>query len=468
MKTLIKNGFIITSEAQLQGDILIADGRILDIQPAIHGSAEEVIDATGKYVMPGGVDQHVHLNYSYSGQSVRGYESTMAALAGGTTTIGDFVDKYPRENILSSVALYKKDKAEGKACCDFVLHCNLKNPQEEDFKNIALLPKLGISSLNFFMSQNSNPAYCKDDQILRILAEAEKVGLISFVHGENCDVADYLTHKLIQEGKTDPCYHLESRPISIEVESTRRIAYFSQLTQAPVMIVHLSSQKALNVLISQQQKGVLVFGETCPQYLVLDESYLFLDKFESAKYVCNPPLRNKSHQKPLWQGLQNNALLCVGTDHCGFDWAKQKYAGREGFHLIPKGVPGLQDRLALLWTYGVGKNNLSLQDLVRVFSTNPAKILGIYPQKGDLAVGSDGDIVIYDPKPQGIFTNQDSLHQIDYNAYEGLEKSGKVHTVLLRGKTVYAQGKYLGQSGDGQFISAKPFGLGYPKNGISN
>ena len=459
MKILIKNGKIVTGIRIITGDILVDEGKIADIGQYIPAKADIVIDADGKYILPGGVDQHVHFGYTYQGAAVRGFETSAAAILGGTTTIADFVDCLPGESRIDALNRYIGDEINDKASCDYVLHMNLKNLTPADYKEMPLLPEKGISTVNLFMSNVVQDTYARDNEILKILDLARVAGITTFVHAENCDIADFLVDKLIADGKFAPCYHTQARPVLIEEESTGRICYFSQVTGAPVMITHLSSRNAIEVLSKFQAQGAAVFGETCPHYLVLDEEMLALPDFAGAKYVCNPPLRSREHQDYLWRALGKHDLICVGTDHCAFDWAKQKKLGLSGHHLIPKGIPGLQDRLYILWTYGVKKNHITIEELVNVFATNPAKVLGIYPQKGTIRVGSDADIVIYDPDKNDTFSNRDSLHGIDYNAYEGMPKIGSVNTVLLRGKVVFHDGCLNKDTNMGQRVKCATNGL---------
>ena len=461
MKILIKNGRIVSETGIIIGDILVEDEKIVDISPNIPAQADVVIDADGKYILPGGVDQHVHFGYTYQGAKVSGFETSAAALAGGTTTIADFVDALPGESRLDALARYEKNEIEGKSVCDYVLHMNLKAPKPTDYEEIKIMPEQGVATVNFFMSNVVLDAYTRDDEILKILEAAKSAGITTFVHAENCDIADFLVGKLIAEGKSAPFYHTQARPVLIEEESTGRICYFSQVTGAPVMITHLSSRNAVEVLRKFRSRGAAVFGETCPHYLVLDEEMLALPDFAGAKYVCNPPLRPREHQDFLWRGLREHDLICVGTDHCAFDWAEQKLLGIAGHHLIPKGIPGLQDRLYILFTYGVAERRMSIEELVNVFAANPAKVLGIYPQKGVLRAGSDADIVIYDPDRNNTFSNRDSLHGIDYCAYEGMQRIGAVATVLLRGQVVYNGNRLTNDTLKGIRIKCNPYGLCY-------
>ncbi len=463
MNTLIKNGRIVTGKGLIHGDILIEGEKIIDISPNISAAAGLVIDACGKYILPGGVDQHVHFGYTYQGAKVRGYETSSAAIAGGTTTIADFVDALPGETRLEAFKRYEKEEIIGKAHCDYVLHMNLKGPTSADYKEIPFYPEHGISTVNLFLSNISQPAYARDDDILKIMDINKDAGITTFIHAENCDIADFLTEKLLNAGKIAPYYHTKARPVLIEEESTARVCYFSKITGAPIMITHLSSSNAVGILSKFRDEGAAVFGETCPHYLVLDEELLALPDFAGAKYVCNPPLRTRRHQAYLWRALKDGELICVGTDHCAFDWKNQKKLGIGGHHLIPKGIPGLQDRLFILWTYGVAQHRMLIEDLVDVFATKPAKVLGIYPQKGVLMVGSDADIVIFDPVKEGVFSNEDSLHGLDYNAYEGLEKLGSVDTVLLRGEVVFNPRQILNIKKRGRRVKCLSHGFCFSK-----
>ena len=455
MKTLIKNGKIITESEIITGDILVEDEKIIDISSYIPTQADIVIDADGKYILPGGVDQHVHFGYTYQGNKVRGFETSAAAILGGTTTIADFVDAEQGETRLEALERYEKYEIAGSAHCDYVLHINLKVPTAADYKEMMLFPDYGVSTVNLFMSNVILDTYARDNEILKILDAAKAAGITTFVHAENCDIADFLVEKLLKEGKNAPLYHKEARPIIIEEESITRICCFSLITQAKVMVTHISCKEGVDILRSYQKRGAPIYGETCPQYLVLDEDMLGLPGFAGANYVCNPPLRPKEHNDYLWQALKDGSLICVGTDHCAFD-SNQKRKGLAGHHLIPKGIPSLQDRLGVLWTYGVAEDRISINEMVNVFAKNPAKSLGIYPQKGVLKPGSDADIVIFDPEQEGMFTNQESLHGIDYNAYEGMKKTGAVDLVLLRGNIVYKRGSFLTERKHGRRIRSKP------------
>lgn len=463
MKILIKNGKLVNSKRVFAGDILIEDEIIAEIGKSIETEADRVIDAEGKYVLPGGVDQHVHYDYEYGGQKVCGYETSSAALLGGTTTIADFMNNDYGYTVTEAIDNYEKRNIKDNACCDYVLHYNIKEYNTRTLENISELSVNGLSTINLFMFDCGKENFVKDDEILDLLQAAGKQGITPFIHAENCDLSNYLVKRLIAEGKTEPKYHVKARPVMIEEEATNRVCLYSQITDTPIMLTHISSKEAMCVIEGFQKKGASVFAETCPQYLVLDESYLSLPKEIAVGYVCNPPLRSMRDLKYLWQAVEEGSAVSVGTDHCGFIRDKQKTACGLEHHLIPKGIPGLQDRLCLLWSFGVVKQRISVEKLVEVYAENPAKVLGIYPQKGVLKKGSDADIVIFDPDVKSKFSNEESLHGIDYNAYEGMVKYGAVDTVLLRGRVVSEGGKITDIVKTGKRVNAKPFGYCYQK-----
>ncbi len=329
-------------------------------------------------------------------------------------------------------------------------------------ENIGKMTDCGLSTINLFMFDCSKDDFVKDNEILQLLQAAEEHGITPFIHAENCDISNYLVEQLRKKGMTEPKYHAKARPDLIEAEATNRIGIYAQVTGTPILLTHISSLAAMKVVEWFQKNGIAVFAETCPQYLVLDSNYLQLPPEISVGYICNPPLRESEDVKYLWRSLDEGTVLCVGSDHCAFNRAKQKTACGYDNSLVPKGLPGLQDRLSLMWSFGVQKGRISVEKLVKVFAENPAKVLGIYPQKGALQKGSDADIVIYDPDVKGKFSNQGSYHGIDYNAYESMVKYGRVDTVLLRGKLVVAGGKPTNiQNGGGKRVQAKPFGYCY-------
>lgn len=458
MNLLIKNGVIVSATNEYKADILIEDEKITAIGTGLDGRADKIIDASGKYILPGGVDEHVH----YGPFGSLGFETTDAALVGGTTTIVDFAPQPKGVNIRESVRLHN-EKAQGVSSSDYSFHGMVMDPTEELVDEIATLPEQGISTLKFFMAYKGTPFMVEDSVIFKALQVAKKSGVTIMVHAENGEVVDTLQKQLVKEGKTDPIYHAESRPPLVEAEATNRAIYLSQVANSPLFIVHVTCREAMEAIRDANINGLPVYGETCTHYLTLTEKCLAKPDFEGAKYVCSPPLRKQEHLDALWNAVNKGWLLAVGSDHCALDggFEKAKRKGMGDFSKIPNGCPGVQERLALLWTYGVEKGRISRQKLVDVYATTPAKIVGLYPQKGQIAIGSDADIVIFDPDWKGTMSVKDSLHGIDYSSFEGFEQIGRPEKVFLRGKLVAENGKFVGERGKGKYIKAKPFGLCY-------
>lgn len=461
MTTLIKNGTLITAEAEYAADILVQDGKIKAIGQNITDAADNVIDASGKYILPGGVDQHVHFSFEFNGTKVRGFKSSKAAAAGGTTTVIEFVNQIRGKGLLASVEDYRKENADGVAAVDYSFHAVMTDPRPEVIDEIPDLAKAGYPVMKLFMAYKGMFFHADDDTILKSLMKAKDVGVTVMVHAENADAIDVLQRQLIAEGKTDPIYHAVSRPPIVEAEATRRAIYLAQLADAPLYIAHVTCKEAVNEIASAHSAGQKVLGETCSHYLVLEEDNLAKPNFEGAKYVCSPALRTSEHLEALWQGINCGWLNAVSSDHCGFDWKVQKHMGADDFRNIPNGAPGLQNRLEVLWTYGVETGKISRQKLVDIFASTPAKNNGIFPRKGSLSIGADADIVVFDPSYHGIFTVDDMLHDVDYCSYEGMEKIGRVEHVLLRGKQIVKDAAYIGENGDGELVQGEPFGLMY-------
>ena len=461
MRTLIKNGTIVTAESEYVGDLLIEEGKIKAIGVDLSAPDARVIDASGKYVLPGGVDQHVHFSFEFNGTKVRGFETSKAAVAGGTTTVIEFVNQKKDQGLVESVENYRKANADGVAAVDYSFHVVMTDPRPEVIDEIPALAQVGYPVMKLFMAYKGMFFHADDEAILNALLKAKDVGVTVMVHAENADAIDVLQRQLIAEGKGDPYYHAVSRPPIVEAEATRRAIYLAELAGAPLYIAHVTCREAVDEIARAYNAGQPVSGETCSHYLVLDESNLAKPDFEGAKYVCSPALRTPEHLEYLWHGLNCGWLNAVSSDHCGFDWKEQKHMGFGDFRNIPNGAPGLQNRLSVLWTYGVAKGKITRQQLVDLYATTPAKINGIFPQKGSLCVGADGDVVIFDPNYQGVFTVKDMLHDVDYCTYEGMEQIGRVETVLLRGKEIVQDGTYIGKNGDGQWLKGKPFGLLY-------
>ncbi len=459
MRLLIKNGTIISAESEYVADILIEGEKITAIGTGLGNGADEVIDASGKYVFPGGVDEHVH----YGSFGSLTFETTNAAVVGGTTTIVDFAPQPKGLSIKESVKKHNETLAEGIAMADYSFHGMVMDPTEDLIEEILTLPEAGISTLKFFMAYKGSPFMVEDDIIFKALQVAKKAGVTIMVHAENGEIVDILQKQLIAEGKTDPIYHAASRPPLVEAEATARAIYLAELANSPLFVVHVTCKESMELVRDTYMRGLPVYGETCTHYLTLTEDNLAKPNFEGAKYVCSPPIRPQEHLDALWEALSRGWLLAVGSDHCanegGFENDKKK--GIDDFTKIPNGCPGVQDRLALLWTYGVETEKITPQKFVDIFATTPAKVCGLFPRKGQIAVGSDADIVIFDPNWKGTITVKDSYHGSDYNSFEGMDQIGRAEKVFLRGRLTAENGKFVGEKGQGKYIKMKPFGLCY-------
>jgi dihydropyrimidinase len=462
MATLIKNGTIVTATERYRSDVLIEGEKISAIGNNLVGKADTVIDAEGRYLFPGGIDAHTHFALPFMGTHTAGFETTAAAIVGGTTSVVDFTPQAPGLGLLDSVKKHREEAIEGKSAVDYSLHSMVMDATRESiFDELPALVAAGIPTIKLFMAYKGTPFFVDDTIFFRMLERSKDVGMTVMTHAENGHIVDLLQQRRIAAGQTEPRYHAESRPPIVEAEATARAAALAEAADAPIFIVHVSCETAMSAIRNARQRGVDIFGESCPQYLVLDQTYLARPDFEGAKWVCSPALRDVSNQDPLWQALDNGWLQTVGSDHCGFNFKGQKEMGREKFTQIPNGTPGVENRLAILYTYGVLTQKLSLQRMVDVFATAPAKFFGMYPRKGSIVVGGDADIVVFDPGYQGTITAATSLHGVDYSAFEGFEQRGRPEKVFLRGKLVADKGQYVGRLGQGVFIEREPFGEAY-------
>jgi len=462
MATLIKNGTIVTATEQYKSDVLIDGEVVVAIGSGLDDRAETVIDASGKYLFPGGIDAHTHFDLPFMGTNTAGFDTTPAAIVGGTTSVVDFTPQPAGFSLMDSIAKHREESIEGKTAVDYSLHSMVMDTSTKGiFSELDALIESGISSIKLFLAYKGTPFNVDDGTLFRMLEASKEIGMLVMTHAENGDVIEVLQKKLIAEGKTDPKYHAVSRPDVAEAEATARAASLAEAADAPIFIVHVSCKDSMLALRAARQRGVKVFGETCPQYLALDESYLAKPGFEGAKYVCSPPLRNIRNQDPLWQALENGWIQTVGSDHCGFNFKGQKDMGLAGFTSIPNGTPGVENRLAILYTYGVMAGKLSLNRMVDAFATAPAKMFGMYPQKGSIAIGGDADIVIFDPEYTGTITAETSLHGVDYSSFEGFEQKGRAEKVFLRGNLSVDDGKFIGKLGQGKFIKRSPYGFAY-------
>jgi dihydropyrimidinase len=461
MKIMIKNGTIVTAADEFRADLLIEDEKIAAIGSSLEIQTDEVVDAEGLYVLPGGVDQHTHFNFTFKTATVRGFETSNAALAGGTTTIVDFANQEMGKSLKESIDNYNEIKVAPKVMCDYSFHGVVFDANDALFEEIPTLPEIGVPTLKLFMAYKGMPYHCDDAAVFKALQAAKDAGVTIMVHAENADIIDVLQKQCLARGEVDPIYHAISRPPIVETECTQRAISLAEAADAPIFVVHVTDKGAMEAIRDAYARGVAAFGETCTHYLVLDTENLAKPDFEGAKYVCSPALRSKKHRDALWAAVQKGWLKCVSSDHCGFNWAEQKHLGKGDFTSIPNGAPGLQDRLQVLWTHGVETGKISRPRFVDLWATAPAKICGLYPQKGTLAVGSDADVVLFDASAQGLISVADTFHGVDYNSYEGMEFIGRPKKVYLRGQLTFEDGNFLGREGQGRFIKGKPFGLCY-------
>ncbi len=451
MSMLIQNGRIVTNQQDYVGDIFIEKEKITAIGEHLKMAADKVLDATGRYVIPGGVDVHTHLDMPLGGTvSSDDFETgTRAAAFGGTTCIIDFATQSKGTKIREALDIWWK-KGE-KATTDYSLHMIVTDLPEAHLEDMDDMVREGVTSFKLFMAY-PNVLMVDDATIFRAMQQTGKNGALVCMHAENGSVIDLLVQRALAEGKTAPIYHALTRPTTAEAEAVNRSIALSQMAGAPVYIVHLTSADALEKVAEARDRGIPAFAETCPQYLLLSIEDLKRPDFEGAKYVFTPPLREKWHQDKLWEGLRKNTLQVVSTDHCPFCFHEQKELGRESFAKIPNGGPGVENRLQLLFHYGVNQKRISLHRWVELVSTAPARMFGLYPRKGTIAVGSDADLVLWNPNVEHTISASTHHMRVDYSMFEGFAVRGNAETVLSRGKVIVDKKKWLGKAGRGKFI----------------
>ncbi len=451
MSVLIKNGRIITADADYIADIFIENESIVAIGKNLSNTADTIIDAAGKLVIPGGIDPHVHLDMPFMGTySSDNYETgTRAALYGGTTMVIDFILQKQGSSLQSAFDEWS-GRANGNAVGDYSFHMAVTDFNENTKKEIkTMIEKEGITSFKTFMAYKG-ALMIDDRQMIGLMEEVKKHGGLINVHATNGDMIDYLVQKHREEGKLSPLYHYLSQPEITEAEASERFLDMASYTECPGYIVHLTCEGALHAVRNATKRNQHIFVETCIQYLLLDAS-LYEKDFEGAKWVMSPPLREKKDQATLWAGINQGLVQIVATDHCPFMW-EQKLMGKDDFSKIPNGHPAVENRMELLFSEGVMKNKITLNKYVEITSTNVAKIFGMFPKKGTIAIGSDADIVIIDPNEQHTLSAKTHHMNVDYSGYEGWEITGKVKTVLLRGKVAIDNNQCLIKKGYGQFV----------------
>jgi dihydropyrimidinase len=458
MSILISGGTVLSPAGAAAMDVLTDGERIAAVAApgaAISAGwadqADTVIDATGKYVLPGGIDGHTHMEMPFGGTfSADTFETgTRAAAWGGTTTIVDFAVQPKGTSLLAALDTWHA-KADGQCAIDYGFHMIVSDVNDTTLKEMEVCAGAGVNSFKMFMAY-PGVFYATDGEILRAMQQAQRTGALVMMHAENGIAIDQLIAQALAAGKTEPLQHGLTRPPELEAEATGRAIALAKVTGSPLYIVHLSAAQALAAVTAARDTGQNVFAETCPQYLYLSIEDLARPGFEGAKYVCSPPLRPTQHQASLWAGLRTNDLSVVSTDHCPFCYAEQKELGRGDFSKIPNGIPGVEHRMDLLHQ-GVAAGKISLARWVEVASTTPARMFGLYPRKGVIQPGSDADIVIYDPAARQVLSVATHHMAVDYSAYEGMELTGRVQTVLSRGRIILADGEYRGQPGHGRFL----------------
>lgn len=455
MSILIKNGRIITATDNYQADIFIEGEKIAQIGTHLNVTADQVIDANGMLVFPGAIDPHVHLDMPFMGTfSSDSYETgTRAALFGGTTTVIDFVLQTQGKSLRHALTDWQS-RATGTAVGDYSFHMAVTDFNEHTKAEVReMVEQEGITSFKTFMAYKG-ALMIDDRQMVGLMQEVKKCGGMVTVHATNGDVIDYLVAKHRAEGKLSPLYHYISQPEVTEAEASARFAELANYTGVQAYIVHLTCEGALNAVREATRRNQTVFVETCIQYLLLDAS-LYNKGFESAKWVMSPPLREPKDQATLWAGINQGLVRVVATDHCPFKW-QQKLMGEHDFSKIPNGHPAIEHRVELLFSEGVKKGRISANKFVEVLATNPAKLFGMFPQKGTIAVGTDADIVIFDPNEEHTISAKSHHMNVDYSAYEGWKLTGKCKTVLLRGKVAIDNNKCLVDKGYGKYIKRKP------------
>jgi dihydropyrimidinase len=452
MSVLIKNGHIFTAVDNYVADILVDDGKIRTIGTDLSAEDAKTIDATGKYVIPGGIDPHTHLDFPFGGtvSSDDFSTGTIAAAVGGTTSIVDFVVQQRGQALTEALEIWHQ-KAGGQAAVDYGFHMIIQDLPDTRLPEMDEMVRQGVTSFKMFMAYRG-AVMVDDDTIFKAMARAADNGALICLHAEHGHMIDVLVQQALAQGNTAPRFHASTRPPITEAEATHRAIRMAEVAGAPVYFVHLSCVEALQEVQAARARQNYVYAETCPHYLTLDNSMYDQEGFEGAKYVLTPPLRDKWHQEELWKGLRRNDLQVVSTDHCAFRFSDQKTLGVNDFSKIPNGGPGIENRLSLIYTNGVVSGLMDMNRLVEVFATTPAKLFGLFPRKGTIAVGSDADIVVFDPDAETVISAQTHHMNIDYNLYEGMAVKGVPEVVIANGRVLVEDGEYTGISAGGRFL----------------
>jgi dihydropyrimidinase len=451
--TIIKNGSVVTATDTYTADVAILKGKVAAIGTDLPSqNATKILDAAGKLLLPGGIDVHTHLDMPFGGTtSADDFETgTRAAAFGGTTTLIDFAIQYKGQPLRQAFDTWM-GKATSKAVCDYAFHCIVTDVSGGQLGEMNDLVREGVTSFKLFMAYPG--VFMLDDgSIFKALQTTSKNGGLVCMHAENGSAIDVIVQQALAEGKKAPKYHALTRPTTAEAEATARAIALAEMAGAPIYIVHLSCNDALEKVREARDRGLPVYAETCPQYLYLSLENFDAPGFEGAKYVFTPPLREKWHQEKLWNGLKRDHLQVVSTDHCPFCFKEQKELGRDDFTKIPNGGPGVEHRMSLIYSGGVAGGRFSANRFVELVSTTPAKLFGLYPRKGTIAVGSDADLVIFDPKRKQTISVATHHMRVDYSMFEGIQVTGMPDVVLSRGRVVVEGDKFVGRAGQGEFL----------------
>ena len=451
--TIIRNGSVVTATDTYTADVAIANGKVTAIGTDLPAqNATTILEASGKLVLPGGIDVHTHLDMPFGGTtSADDFETgTRAAAFGGTTTLIDFAIQYKGQPLRQAFETWMS-KASSKAVCDYAFHCIVTDVSGGQLSEMNDLVHEGVTSFKLFMAYPG--VFMLDDgSIFKALQNAAKNGALVCMHAENGSAIDVIVQQALAEGKRAPKYHALTRPTTAEAEAVGRAIALAEMAGAPLYIVHLSCEDALAKIREARDRGLPVYAETCPQYLYLSLENMDAPGFEGAKYVFTPPLREKWNQEKLWSGLKHDHLQVVSTDHCPFCFKEQKEMGRDDFTKIPNGGPGVEHRMSLIYSGGVASGRFSANRFVELVSTTPAKLFGLYPRKGTIAVGSDADLVIFDPKRKHTISAATHHMRVDYSMFEGTQVTGMADVVLSRGRVVVDGDKFLGKAGQGEFL----------------
>jgi dihydropyrimidinase len=460
MSVLIKGGRIVTAADDYIGDVYVENGTISLLGESLDVAADKTIDAAGKYVIPGAIDPHTHIELPFGGTvTCDDFTSgTVAAAFGGTTSLIDFCFQMPGQTFPEALETWHEKIERCKPVIDVGFHMAITDLKEGgSLEDLAKVPDEGVTSYKLFMAYKG-AVMVDDETLFKTMEVAAETGALVMVHAENGDAIDIIVRRALAEGKTEPVWHARTRPPETEGEATNRAIQLARVAGAPLYVVHVSCKEAIEPIALAREKGWDIWGETCPQYLFIDDSYLDQPDFEGGKYIYTPPPRPKENQEHLWKALGADVLSVVSTDHCPFNWPEQKGINGRDFQVVPNGGPGIENRLHMLHHFGVREGRITLNRFVELTSTNIAKLFGLYPRKGTIAPGSDADIVVWDPEKPYTVSVDTNHSNVNYNLFEGTEVVGAPEVVLVRGQVIVENDELVAQPGAGQFLKRARFG----------